>query len=368
MTFLDSTLNFNIITPLNSLGYGVTGYNVVEALSKAGHTVALYGMGPIQTLPEQNELIKGLFENSRMPDFDAPCIRIWHQHDMAEFVGRGKRIGFPIFELNKFTPQELHQLSNPDEWFVCSQWGKDILKNALEEHGLTDLEERIHVIPLGVDRSIFREKFSDRPSTVFFNCGKWEIRKGHDVLVEAFNKAFTKDDNVELWMMCDNPFYTDEENFQWERLYKGSGLGDKIRSIPRQESQKEVYNIMSQADCGVFPARAEGWNLELLEMMSCGKHVIATDYSGHTEFCNEENCKLIEVTDLEDAKDGKWFHGQGQWANIGEPQIDQLVEHMRAVHELKKSDSLNVNQVGIDTAKKFSWSNTAKAIVKAVSD
>ena len=369
MSFLESTCNFNVISPINSLGYGVAGYNIIRGLTSAGHTVALYGIGSIQSEPEQNELLKACFDNSRMPDFGAPCIRIWHQHDMAEFVGGGKKIGFPIFELNTFTEQELHQLGNPDEWFVCSQWGKDILKKALEErYKWEDLDSRIHVIPLGVDRSIFREKFADRNETIFFNCGKWEVRKGHDVLVKAFNEAFTPEDKVELWMMCDNPFYTDEENFQWERLYKGSGLGDKIRSIPRHQTQKDVYNIMSQTDCGVFPARAEGWNLELLEMMSCGKHVIATNYSGHTEFCNKDNCKLVEVTEMEDAKDGKWFHGQGQWAHLGESQIDQLVEHMQAIHKLKQEDNLNVNQAGIDTAKKFSWSNTAKEIAQAVSE
>ena len=48
------------------------------------------------------------------------------------------------------------------------------------------------------------------------------------------------------------------------------------------------------ADCGLFPARAEGWNLELLEMMACGKQVIATNYSAHTEFCTKENSILIE--------------------------------------------------------------------------
>ena len=78
-------------------------------------------------------------------------------------------------------------------------------------------------------------------------------------------------------------------------MYKGSGLGNKIRMIPRQKTQNDVYNIMIQTDCGVFPARAEGWNLELLEMMACGKQVIATNYSAHTEFCNPDNCRLINT-------------------------------------------------------------------------
>ena len=219
---------------------------------------------------------------------------------------------------------------------------------------------------MGVDRSIFREAASHRKETIFFNCGKWEVRKGHDVLVEAFNKAFNQDDDVELWMMCDNPFYPEEENFKWERLYRSSILGEKIRIIPRQKTQQDVYNIMTQTDCGVFPARAEGWNLELLEMMSCGKSVIATNYSAHTEFCNEENCLLVETDEKEDANDGVWFRGQGQWASIKEKQIDSLAEHMRNVHEKKKEDDLNINQAGIDTAKKFSWANSAQKIIKAI--
>jgi len=192
--------------------------------------------------------------------------------------------------------------------------------------------------------------------------GKWEIRKGHDVLVEAFSKAFESSDDVELWMMCDNPFYSKEENEEWESLYKNSKLGSKIRIIPRQQSQKEVYNIMAQCDCGVFPARAEGWNLELLEMMSCGKQVIATNYSAHSEFCNEKNCHLIEVDELEDAYDGKWFRGQGEWANLGEPQIEQLISHMQKVHSTK-----SLNTEGIKTATRFSWENTAKEIINAIS-
>ena len=182
----------------------------------------------------------------------------------------------------------------------------------------------------------------------------------------AFNEAFNQDDDVELWMMCDNPFYSEEENFKWERLYRSSALGDKVRVVPRQPSQQDVYNVMSQADCGVFPARAEGWNLELLEMMSCGKQVIATNYASHTEFCNEDNCMLVNTDDLEDAHDGKWFRGQGKWASIKEEQITQIAEHMRAVHEKKKKDELNINQAGVDTAKQFSWLNSAKKIIEAI--
>ena len=83
---------------------------------------------------------------------------------------------------------------------------------------------------------------------------------------------------------------------------------------------------MRQVDVGVFPVRAEGWNLELLELLSCGKHVITTDYSGHTEFINNSNSRIIEIDKLETAQDGVWFHGTGEWAELGSRQKDQLIE------------------------------------------
>ena len=115
-------------------------------------------------------------------------------------------------------------------------------------------------------------------------------------------------------MMNHNPFLSQEQEREWVDLYKDSKMGEKIEMLPRVGTHQEVANIMRQMDCGVFPSRAEGWNLEAIEMMSCGKQVIITDYSAHTEFCNEENSLLVNIDNKEDAYDGIWFHGQGRWA------------------------------------------------------
>ena len=39
---------------------------------------------------------------------------------------------------------------------------------------------------------------------------------------------------------------------------------------------------------------------------------------------------------------------------------------MKKVHEDKKKDNLNINQAGVDTAKKFSWENSARKILEAI--
>lgn len=367
MSFLDTTHSINLACPINQLGYGVSGLNITKSLIELKQDVALHPIGAIEAPEEYTPILKAAIGAGRTPDWKAPSIRMWHQHDMSQFIGSGTKYGFPIFELDRFSDLELHHLHYLDNWMVASEWAKEIMVESLSHiRGEDYVKNHTHVIPLGVDRDIFKESISHRKETIFFNCGKWEVRKGHDILVEAFNKAFNEDDDVELWMMCDNPFFPEEENFRWERLYRSSKLGEKIRIIPRQKTQQDVYNIMTQTDCGVFPARAEGWNLELLEMMSCGKQVIATNYSAHTEFCNDENCYLVNTDEKEDANDGFWFRGQGQWASIKEEQIDSLAEHMRDVHEKKKNDDLSINQAGIDTAKKFSWKNSAQKIIEAI--
>ena len=367
MTFLDTTHSINLSCPINQLGYGLSGLNITKSLIDLKQDVSLFPIGNIEATDEHTDMLKSAIGSARTPDWKAPSIKMWHQHDMAQFVGNGTKYGFPIFELDRFTDLELHHLHYLDNWIVTSQWGKDIIIESLSKiRGEDYVKEHTHIVPLGVDREVFREATSHKEETIFFNCGKWEVRKGHDVLIKAFNEAFNEDDNVELWMMCDNPFYPEEENFKWERLYRSSKLGEKVRIIPRQKTQQDVYNVMTQTDCGVFPARAEGWNLELLEMMSCGKNVIATNYSAHTEFCNKDNCLLVDTEEKEDAVDGFWFRGQGQWASIKEKEISSLAEHMRTVHEQKKADNLKMNQSGVDTAKQFSWANSAEKVVKAI--
>ena len=348
--------------PINSLGYGVAGYNIAKQLAKKIKITSDFTIFPIsQPEPElYNDLVKYDWRNTEVEfDWSETCLKIWHQNGLHEMVGRGNRFGFPIFELNGFTNEEKLSISSCDGIFVCSEWAKQIIKAETSV-------SYIKVVPLGVDRSIFHENNNvKRPATIFFNCGKWEIRKGHDIIKECFEKAFTQNDNVELWMMCENPFLG-ERNNDWINYYKSSSLANKIRFIPRQKSHRDVYNIMRQVDVGVFPVRAEGWNLELLELLSCGKHVITTDYSGHTEFTNRNNSRIINAGKLEPAKDGVWFHGQGNWARLGDPQKDQLITHMRELHQQKQDSELDINLAGIETAIKFSWENTAEEILNGL--
>ena len=358
-------MKLNLQAPINQLGYGVAGLNILKALYEEEVEVSFFPIGQPQVTNEEDAYaVRRGMRLAQTFDPQAPCVKIWHQNQMAERIGSGKFIGFPIFELDTFNELEKHHLNSCDELMVCSQWAKQVCLDQLymspNGHSYLDADAKVHVVPLGVDAELFPPAPARQDNkTIFFNCGKWEIRKGHDILINAFKKVAEEDENVELWMMCTNPFNSPEEDAKWHQLYNHP----KVKLIPRAETQTEVYNVMSHVDCGVFPSRGEGWNLELLEMMAAGKHVLATEYSAHTEFCNEENSYLLPISDVEPAFDNKWFFGQGNWAKIDDAEVDMLAKLMQRFIKLSKG---KVNLEGIETAKRFSWQNTAKEIVKCL--
>lgn len=351
-------MNINCSMPINPLGYGTASFNIFMNLMRLGHKVALWPIGniaPPVNSQSVNTLIQEGINRQSSFDYHAPSLRIWHQFEMAQRIGKGIAVGMPIFELDTFDKREKLHLESLDRVFVCSKWAKEIV-----EDQLSGRHPDVRIVPLGVDTNTFNaQQPRHSENFVFLNIGKWEIRKGHDVLVEAFNQAFDKKDNVELWMMNHNPFLSEEQEKEWHRMYKNSKLGDKIKILPRVQTAEEVAAIMAKAHCGVFPARAEGWNLELLEMMAVGRPVIATNYSAHTEFCNEENCRLISVTKKEEAWDGIWFKGQGNWAALDKREVDELTYLMQSEYEAGPT----FNRAGVETGKKFSWENTAKTII-----
>jgi len=338
------------------MGYGQVGHNIFKQLIKLGQDVTAFPIGLVE--PEMSNEVAPYWygTNPAWSGRSTRSLRIYHQNDVHPRVGPGKHIGLPIFELDTFCQQELSSMSLCDELITCSKWAQEILRE--------NVVVPVNVVPLGIDPTIFFPCIEPKtPQTIFLSVGKWEIRKGHNFTIDSFNKAFNSSDNVELWMMCDNPFLEDGGK-QWVNMCRTSKLSSKIKIIPRQATHENVYYIMSKADVGLFPARAEGWNLELLEMMAIGKQVICTNYSAHTEFADESNSHQIHITDKESAFDDIWFHNNGYWAHLGDDQQSQYVEHLRNLHKLKQEKNLRVNHAGIETGKKFTWENSAKQLIK----
>ena len=350
--------NLNLMTAINILGYGVVGLNVLKAIYKDVN-VALSLIGNADVSPEDANIVQNCVNNLHTFDSNAPCLKIWHEFALAERIGKGPTFAFPFFEINELDAKRISHLSSVDGIIVTSKWAKEIIDSYKE------ISTPVSVVPAGVDRSIFRHTEPvDNNTCIFFNAGKWEKRKGHDILLHMFQTAFPTETDVALHMMPSNIFLSPKQVNEWERYYK---TDPRVKIYDRVASHAEVAQIMSSVNCGIFPSRAEGWNLELLEMMSMGKHIIATNYSAHTAFCNSKNSNLIEIENLETAEDALFFNGSiGKWASLEGAPFQQGVEYMRKFYEDWKTNANMVNEEGINTAKSLSWTNTANKLQEII--
>lgn len=349
----------NLQCPINTLSYGYTGLNFLKNLIALNSKVAYFPIGQVEVDSIDGPLVQESFNLGRLfpEEFHyAPSLRIYHQFSMAESIGNGKRFGFPIFELDNFNKYEVNHLKSLGNHsiIVPSQWAAQVIEEKIGVHA--------HVVPLGYDPSIFINKKESNNTFVFLNIGKWELRKGHDFLIQAFENAFEPSDRVELWMACHNPFLSEDDNKRWAEYYTQGKLGGKVRIFPRFHSQAALASVMAQADCGIFPSRAEGWNLPALEMMGMSKEIIITNYSAHTEFCNDDNSHLLSIDEYESAYDGIWFHNQGNWASLNDKVMEQCVNSMRKV--VKREDIKG--DVAREFSKQFTWYESAKKLINVM--
>ncbi len=353
---------FSLIAPHSRTGYGVVGANLLDALQRRSVPVAFFAMGPIDRSLTDNASIDSALEQQGSFPAHAPSVRIAQQFDLAMHVGHGPRVGFTIFESDAFTPRELHHMRSQDALIVCSPWARDVCF----ANGLTD--RAVHVVPLGVDRRVFHEGVASagqHNETVFLQVGKLEPRKGQRELLRAFEAAFSPSDEVRLIFACHNPFMNRGAFDDALSYFRASPMAKRITILASElESARDVAQLMAGADCGVFPSRAEGWNLEALEMLSMGKPIIATAATAHTAYMTPANARLISIDSFEPAGGGELM---GRWPAWGASQQEQLVEQLRAVHAQRVSGSLAVNTAGIETAKAHTWDASASALLDVLS-
>ncbi len=346
---------FNLVCERNKTSYGYHASYTAHYLKKAGHDVRIV---PIFGRGSEIDQIFAKDEFDWRFHKDSPSLMIWHQDNLTKFVGDGPRVAFSAFELETLSEREVFSMRYPDVMIVPSEWAANICR-----------QHRVWAVscPLGFEPRIFspkEEEMVPTPHTIFGNFGKWETRKGHDILIDAFNAAFEKDDDVILAMMPHNMFLNATQVNYWESKYKNSKLGSKIQIIPRLDTQLDVSNVMRQIHCGVFPARAEGWNLEALECMALGKEIIVTNCTGHTAFV-DDSCRLIDMPDVfERAEDGVFFDGRSVWREFGRASFDQLVEHLRSVHKNRYDRKPNVKAT--ERAFNFTWEKSVQKLTERI--
>jgi hypothetical protein len=353
-------MKINFSGPFNvSTSYGACTRNIVKALQSINQNPRLFPIGGLECYPEESDSLREALAEPWNPN--CPSVRLFHQNNLYEHTSRKLRVGYPIFELTIFNNKELENLRNQDALFVTSEWGKNIIKE-------NNISCPTYVVPLGSDPEVFHKNVAPsipkkKGFVRFGSIGKLEQRKLHDLLPTLFWKAFNATDKVELYLLLNNPFVSEQEFQEWVNYYKGI-LGDQVTFVPRLQRPSDVAAFMASCDIMLQPSRSEGWNMPACDAMSMELPIVGVDYSASTEFLNNSNSYLVKPNSLEIARDGKWFTEElGKWAMIDHQEADELVSLMRQA----RNDVLN-GRAKHGSLGKFTWQNTARTMVSALEE
>lgn len=246
-------------------------------------------------------------------------------------------------------------------------------------------KEKIFVIPHGVDTSVFNKNIKKinlktKKKFKFVSIVAPHFRKNIDALLHAYCQAFTNKDDVCLVLKTkvykhSDGLYDAVKNPNGRKAFEVV-IGDIFKDISNKYGSKmpeielisghvdNVASIYNACDCHITTTGAEGFFMPGLEAMSCGLINIASNYSGHLDFLNENNSLLID-TELREAKPVEQYWSYTSGSKIGQPNNDHTIELMRKVVRDKDSLSLKFKPEMDRVVKEFSWENAAIKIVNA---
>jgi len=197
-----------------------------------------------------------------LPRTDLPTVVTLHdvQHrDLPEFFGPGRR-SFRRIAYDRAA-------RNAAAVIVTSEFVRD---RAVE---LLELDPtRVHVVPHGVDHSVFNPGDDEREPFILYPARPWPHKK-HARLIESFERLRETRPRLRL-------------------LLTGGGL-ERLDPLPEgvtslgSVSTERIVSLYRRAACLVFPSLYEGFGLPPLEAMACGCPVAASNTGAIPEVCGD---------------------------------------------------------------------------------
>jgi glycosyltransferase involved in cell wall biosynthesis len=199
-----------------------------------------------------------------------------------------------------------------------------VVEKALIDSGVT-----IPVMSIGQPtasefyETIGRSDRPHRPIRTFLHISSFFLRKGPDVLLEAWRRAFNRNERVKLIIKTfPNPHNDVEERVRILRAeYPGTA---PIEVINEDLGKSDLASLYREADVMVLPTRGEGFNLPALESMLARLPLIVTGHGGHLDFCTDDEARMIRYR-IEPSRS----HVRSALSLWAEPDVDDLVHAFR---------------------------------------
>jgi tetratricopeptide (TPR) repeat protein/glycosyltransferase involved in cell wall biosynthesis len=372
-----------VAMPLGRMyGWGICGRYLTKELALLGETRLVTNRFDLESVSDELEYraLEPLVYNGLTAPADSPVLQGITGHEMLPFrpTVRGRfSVGYTFFEANLLPPTAIENARRHFDLVVTgSTWCREVL----EAYGL----DGVRTVIQGIDPTIFfssgseKERFRDR--FVVYSGGKFELRKGQDLVIRAFKVLQDRHPDVLLVNAWSNA---------WEYSFESMSGSPHIRFAPTATDQLERINqiladndidlnrvltlpvtrntempeIYRNTDVGLFPNRCEGGtNLVLMEYMACGRPVVATYTSGHRDIVNNDNAVLIRTMGqasivMNERQIGVW----------DDPNLEETVEALEWAYQNRERLREIGNRAGQDLAQ-LTWRHTAEQFYEILSN
>jgi glycosyltransferase involved in cell wall biosynthesis/predicted O-methyltransferase YrrM len=281
---------------------------------------------------------------------------------------------YTFFE-NELPPQSVENAKRYDLVLGGSTWCLE----RMQEKGI----DNSGVLIQGIDPQFFYPITTPKSQDKFvlFSGGKFEPRKGQDLVLAAFKALQAKYPDIflvtcwhNLWpqsmdLMASSKWIRYErKGDSWSdimnHIYSLNGLDPEriftIDLVPN-ETQRDLYR---KTDLGIFPNRCEGGtNLVLMEYMACAKPVIGAYSTGQRDVLSARNALLLEDIRPYEVKGP----GGTRMASWTEPCLDELIAQIEYAYVHRDRIAVLGRQAGEDL-RKLTWTHSAKSLLRSMGE
>jgi FkbM family methyltransferase len=286
------------------------------------------------------------------PDVNIVLMEMNHHYFYDDYVGY--KIAYNVWESTRYPDDFFKQLLKFDEVWVPTEWQYA----SLIDQGYPS--EKVFIVPEGVDVDIFKpaEVILPKDKFRFLLFGRWDYRKSTTEIIRTFGETFKERDDVELICSAENPYPSDGFKTTEERIKFHDVDYPNVKFL-KFTKREEYINYLQQGDVFVSCSRSEGWNLPLIEAMSCGTPAIYSDWGGQLEFAYGKGLP-VNISHIRKANIGD-IDVPGEYC---EPDFDDLGKVMlRSIeqHDIDKRNAIANSDI---IHEEFNWTTIAEGASK----
>jgi len=327
-----------IIPGINLIGYmqaesgvGEAARSSLRAIKKANlsYSVMDYRVGNVSRMMEsvESKYSDELPYSINLIHANADQIRIARDYLGENLSINHYNIGYWYWELPEFPEAYDFAFDCVDEIWVSTYFNLA----AISEKTNKPVRRICPNVNVSINPSMTRRELGlCKDDFIFFHMSDTlsiHERKNPLGVVEAFNLAFGSQPSamVSLLLKISNLDKQPELEDKLQRLIADE---PRIHLINGYLERNTLNNIMNNIDCYISLHRSEGFGLPISEAMYLSKPVIATYWSGNTDFMTESNSLPVKYKLVELDRDiGPYSKGQ-QWAD---PCIEDAADKMVAI-------------------------------------